>query len=956
MKKKPNIIRKIFKVLLVFIVILLALMIILPFVFKGKIMDAAKKEINNNVEAKVDFEDFGLSLFTNFPNFSFHLDNISVVGIDEFEGDTLAEIKSVSVVLDLLNVISGDGYEIKQISIVKPDVSLKVLLDGQANWDIALEEETPANNQPEAEEESSDFHIALKKFEIIDANIIYDDVPGNMMAILRGLNHSLSGDFSADQTTLKTKTNIANLTLEHGGVAYLNKVLLAFDASIDADIKNEIYTFKKNELSINDLGLQFDGSIAMAGGDPNIILTFNAPKNTFKNFLSLVPAIYQKDFKDIETKGNLTFNGYVKGVYTETALPSFKLDVLVDNAEFKYPDLPSPVSDINISMNVENPGGDADNTTIDIKKFHFSMVNNPFDMSLFISTPISDPFINAGFNGRIDLSAVSKVYPLEEGETIAGIIDANINLKGKLSSIEKQAFTDFDASGSLIVKELVYAMDDENYEIANAQLNLAPAYLDLVNLDFKYGESDINLTGKIENYLAYALSDQELKGNFKAASNYFNTNQFMEEGGEEESSSSSTADSVALSVFKVPANIDFKLLTQFNKILYDNMELSDVNGLIVVRDEEIVLSNLNGKLFEGTMSVTGSYSTKDTDKPIVDFKLNVTKISFQKAFASFGILQKYAPIFQHSIGDFSSNMSFNTLLEADMNPDWMTFVGEGLMNTSSIKMDNVNTLNKLSEVLKIPSLQELDLNPVKAMFEFEEGKLILKPMDIEMEGMKANLSGWTAVDETIGYDLGMDVPRGTFGGEANNVLDGLVSQANASGANFSVGETVPLAILIGGTLSNPTVKPGLGNAGKGIIEEVTTVVTKEIDKQKEELEKEAKAEATKILNAAEQQANKVISEAQKQADQIKKTARDLAQSAKAEADSHANQLIAEGKKNGMLAEVAAKKAADEYKKTAYSQADKAVAEADTQANGIVSTARQQAAMIRSDAQKKVDAL
>ena len=169
---------------------------------------------------------------------------------------------------------------------------------------------------------------------------------------------------SADKTSLKTKTSIESTTLIQSGIEFLKNTFISFDAILDADIKNEIYTFKRNELKINELVLQFDGSVATAGDDLNILLTYNAPKNTFKNFLSLIPAIYKKDFQDIQTSGNLAFNGSVKGIYTEDKLPSFKLDVMVDNAEFKYPDLPGAVKEIDILVHVDNPGGDPDNTII----------------------------------------------------------------------------------------------------------------------------------------------------------------------------------------------------------------------------------------------------------------------------------------------------------------------------------------------------------------------------------------------------------------------------------------------------------------------------------------------------------------------------------------------------------------------------------------------------------------
>jgi hypothetical protein len=836
MKTKSRIIRKVFRVFLI-IIIMLAAMIILPFLFKGKIMEAAKIELNKNLEAKVNFRDFGLGLFSSFPNFSFHLDDFSVVGVNEFEGDTLANIASVTAVIDLFSVFNGGVYEIRRVSIVNPDIYLKIAGNGMVNWDILPESDQSLSAQEGNDAEASAFHIALRKFEIVGANIVYEDIAGNAKLIARNLNHTLRGDLAANRSLLQTKTEISELTYEQGGLAYVNKIFMSFDAFIDADLEN-----------------------------------------SFKNFLSLVPAIYMNDFSEIETSGNLSFNGYVKGMYTETALPSFKLDIQVDNGEFKYPGLPSSVKEINMAVNIENPGGDADKTIIDVKKFHFSMIDNPFDAKLFIKNPVSDPYIAASVNGLIDLSAVSKVYPLSDDEMLSGSIDAKVSFKGQLSTIEKQDYSNFDASGSLLLKEIRYSMTGMNqqFEINHAQMNFSPAYIDLVNFDFKYAESNMIIKGVIEDYLAYAMGNKELKGKFVASSEYFSANQFMSdevEGAESEM----PADTLALAAFMVPVNLDLEFDVKFKKILYDNIELENVRGLVIVKDESVRMRNLKGNIFEGSVGINASYDTKNTRKPRVDFALTIEKISFQKAFKTFGILQKFAPIFDHAIGDFSTSVTFNTLLKEDMNPDWMTFIGNGLMNTSNMKIENVNTLNKLSDALKTESFRSLDINPLKMAFDIQEGKLLVKPFDIVMKGMKANLSGWTSINESIGYDLKLTVPRSLFGGEANNVIEGLLSQANAKGANISLGETIDLAVLIGGTLSDPTVKPLLGQFRKNMVDDIKQNALEEINKKKEELEKNAKAEAQKILNDAEQQAQKIIEEARKQSDQIKKTAREAAQ-------------------------------------------------------------------------------
>ncbi len=115
------------KILAVIIVILAALVIILPIIFKGEIVELAKKEINNNVNATVDFVDMDLSLIKNFPNFSLTIHQLTVIGNDDFSQDTLANIKATNVVIDLFSVFGDSGYEVKKIVVDSPKLKVKVL-------------------------------------------------------------------------------------------------------------------------------------------------------------------------------------------------------------------------------------------------------------------------------------------------------------------------------------------------------------------------------------------------------------------------------------------------------------------------------------------------------------------------------------------------------------------------------------------------------------------------------------------------------------------------------------------------------------------------------------------------------------------------------------------------------------------------------------------------------------
>ncbi|MCX6186269.1 MAG: outer membrane integrity protein, partial [Bacteroidetes bacterium] len=102
--------------------------IVLPFAFKGKILQIAKEQANNNINAKVNFsDDIGLSIIKSFPNFTLEIKDLSVVGIKEFEGDTLFASKEISATLDIMSVISGDKIKIRSILLDQARVNAIVL-------------------------------------------------------------------------------------------------------------------------------------------------------------------------------------------------------------------------------------------------------------------------------------------------------------------------------------------------------------------------------------------------------------------------------------------------------------------------------------------------------------------------------------------------------------------------------------------------------------------------------------------------------------------------------------------------------------------------------------------------------------------------------------------------------------------------------------------------------------
>src|SRR5206468_193906 len=127
--------------------------------------------------------------------------------------------------------------------------------------------------QPQAA--SKPVAISLRRFEITDAAVTYDDRKGKVKASLSGFDQSLSGDFSQTLVAIKTRAAADTVSLMFAGIRYLNRVRLALTADVQADLGKKSYSFRDTGLRLNELTLGVAGMVGEGG--KVVDLTFNAP-------------------------------------------------------------------------------------------------------------------------------------------------------------------------------------------------------------------------------------------------------------------------------------------------------------------------------------------------------------------------------------------------------------------------------------------------------------------------------------------------------------------------------------------------------------------------------------------------------------------------------------------------------------------------------------------------------
>jgi len=894
-------------------VLLVGLLIILPLLFRDRIAQRVKLEVNQTLDARVDWRDVGLTFFRDFPNLTLTLDDLTAVGKGRFEGDTLAAVRHLRVVLDLASVVGnvvggGRPIVVRAVELDRPRLSLIALEDGTANWDITKKTPEPAQPQPEA---AKPVAISLRRFQIRDAAVAYDDAQAKLKASLSGFDQSLSGDFSRNLVTIRTKADADTVSVTFAGIPYLNRVKLGLTAEVQADLGKKSYTIKDTELSLNDLKLGVSGSANTAGKNLGLDLAFNAPSTNFRSILSLVPAVYARDFQSVKTSGTIAVSGRVKGEYGDSAFPSFALNAKVNNAAFQYPDLPLPARDIFMDLAIANPGGSADRTVVRLERFHLVIGRNPIDAGLVLRTPLSDPDVDAHVSGRLDLADVRRTMKLEGIDQLTGTVAADAAVRTRMSHIDKEQYDKVAARGSIDVGNLTVKGEGLPHPLAiqEASLRLAPQRAELRSFKGSVGSSDLQASGSLDNLLGFALRDDVLRGSATVRSTRFNLDEWRSDEGE-------------LEIIPVPPKIDFGLDATVAELRYDKLRMTNARGRLRVKDQRITLEDFRVNTLGGEIGVSGFYETTTPSKPTFDVNLRMTKVGIPAAFEALTTVRMLAPVAKYAKGSFSTDLRLNGALGKDMVPLFHALDGRGSLQTSQLVLQDFPALEKMVDLTKLQFLDNPTLQSLRTAFQIRSGRLQVDPFAVKLGPTTMKVSGSNGLDQSLDYDLGLRVPRSQLGDAANQAVSSLISRAGAAGVDLQAAPEIELGIQLGGTVTNPAVKVDAASAVSSATEGVEQAV-------REGATKRVSAEATRLVQEAEQRAAVIRKEAQTLAETVKK-----------EGYAQADALTA--KASNPILRAAAKPAADKLRKEADEKAAGIIREADQRADSLVAGAQRQA--------------
>ena len=671
---------------------------------------------------------------------------------------------------------------------------------------------------------------------------------------------NIKGDYNEEQE--KFPAFDFNLIVENGMFHYPDLPDEVRDVNIDLSVVNKEGDLDQTTINLKQLQASLGNNPVSAEVMVQNLVNYPV-KAKIDAEVNLGDVTKMFPVEGLSLGGNLSIHLKADGVYdsVKNIIPKLDGKIVLSNGMVKSEDYPVPIENLNVNTSISNPTGKMSATTINISQFSAMVDNEPVKGNLLLQNPDNWTW-DLLLDGNVNLEAVSKAAGLE-GLELRGKILANIESKGNYAAVENEDYQALKTSGQVTVNNLYYKDETlpEAFEISSSDLEFSPYKINVSNFSGNLGKNDFQMSGSVENYMNYIFEEKALlQGRFNFNSSYFNLNSLMTES---ETTTEETQDTEDIEPAVIPKNIFFTLNTSMEEVIYDNLTLNMVRGIIIAKDGVLDMKGVSFKSMEGEFNLTGQYDTSDPDKPGFDLDLSIKGLAFSEAYKNFETVRTFAPIAEKMTGRFSTDFKLSGLLSDDMSPVYSSLVGSGLLNISNAGLENSKLVQGITSLSKLDKTDEVTMKDVLLKTKVIDGKIETEPFIVKLGQFNALIQGSQSIDGALDYKVKLDVPS-QFAGQVANQLTSSLGVGNAVGSdlklNIGVGGSYndPKYQLLGVDSDGKSVKNTVKEEAKETVEQKTEEVRKEVKKEVEKKKEETKEEVKDEIDKAKEEARKKL--------------------------------------------------------------------------------------------------
>lgn len=413
-----KIVFKILKISGIVICALLLLMFLLPLFFPGFVSGKIKLWANNAITTELDFSKARLSFFNHFPALTLTLHDVTLMGSAPYPKDTLLKADELAFGINLPSLLSKK-VTIDEIYLDDADIVIKANEEGVANYNVYKS----GNAKKTTSDDTSGASLKIKRIQISNSNLYYNDLSIPMMIKARNLNYTGKGNLDKAIFDLASSIRIASFDLIYNGTAYVQSKKLEGHLITRLNTNSLALDFRKNNLLINSLPVKFTGDFEFLTNGYNMNLDVSSHDGSLQQVLSALPPEYAGWLEKTEADGKTDIDAYLKGKYIvkENIMPSLGFNMQIRDGFINNDKVSSPVKNLFLNLDVKLPSLDTDSLYVNVDSLFFNVDKDYF--SAFIKlNDLNYPTVHAKLNAEMDLAKWDKAMGI-----------APFDVKGKFS-------------------------------------------------------------------------------------------------------------------------------------------------------------------------------------------------------------------------------------------------------------------------------------------------------------------------------------------------------------------------------------------------------------------------------------------------------------------------------------------------------------------------------------------
>ena len=707
------------------------------YIFEDRIIKKVVAQVNTYLKAPVQVEQINVHFWRTFPQLSVAFDQVLIA--DPLSSkDTLLQAEQISLRFNPFDIWNGQ-YQIEQITSFNGQLNLKTNAKGQTNYDIFKDTSSG----------SSTFNLELETILLEQFKVAYRDQKSAQAYTSTIHTASLSGKFSAQQTTLKAAGDVWLNRIQKGRVVLLKNEPLVFDLALLVDQTQNLIKLPQAQIKIANLPFLIDAEFYPVKSS----LDIRSENLSLIQLVRTVQPASMAELKRVKAKGKVDFH-----LHYEDALdrenPLVHAYFNIEKGELTEPKFGAKIENLQCYGTYLNI--DTDNLVIEQLQFNTGGAHffGQFQLSNFLR-----PKLAFSAKGTVPLSLIQAIYPLDDVNELGGV--AQLNVRAKVVQDQQNKWQTQEIKGRVGIKSAqVRFADYKNvFRELSTSVTFDEHHLDIRDLKAKVGNSDLNLQLQIPEYLQQFSRDLPLQLSGALRAQHFDVADFDTESTNQKRD------------WMLPEQINLSLPFDIQQLKYENKEIHQLKGSLKLSAHELLLEQLKFNHTQGYWNGQLKVSERAPSTFEIETNGSAKKVDLGTLFKEWENFDQSILTDQHLSGkgnfDFIVRTKydyFKGLDEQSLRAQINCQIDHGRLLHAPILQDLANTLTvgkgrpilgaKNQQVLQ-QKLKDVRFEQLNNTFTIANRQLKFEKMHIASSALDLDLVGSHSFEHQIDYAVGL---------------------------------------------------------------------------------------------------------------------------------------------------------------------------------------------------------